>query len=212
MINRGEHWQCGYVIPKGSVEEIRHRGLGAFREGVAKVAPFAANRVEELCDWEQVKLLTVRVDRLPQWYRPGLLCVGDAAHAMSPIGGVGINLAVQDAVAAANLLAESLRGGATHYEPPAQGATATRVAHADHPAGPSSDPAMGDHPGADRHRPTRASTPASIACALSLSPPAARSTHRDRNSPRARGDARHAGCFSRLAGGLERGLRSGDSP
>lgn len=111
MINRDEHWQCGYVIPKGSVEEIRHRGLGAFRDGVANVAPFAADRVEELCDWEQVKLLTVRVDRLPQWYRPGLLCIGDAAHAMSPIGGVGINLAVQDAVAAANLLAEPLREG-----------------------------------------------------------------------------------------------------
>ncbi len=111
MINRGEHWQCGYVIPKGSVEEIRQRGLGVFREGVAKVAPFAADRVEELCDWDQVKLLTVRVDRLPQWYRPGLLCIGDAAHAMSPIGGVGINLAVQDAVAAANLIAEPIRKG-----------------------------------------------------------------------------------------------------
>jgi 2-polyprenyl-6-methoxyphenol hydroxylase-like FAD-dependent oxidoreductase len=212
MINCGEHWQCGYVIPIGSIEKIRHRGLGAFREGVAKVAPFAANRVEELCDWEQVKLLTVRVDRLPQWYRPGLLCVGDAAHAMSPIGGVGINLAVQDAVAATNLLAESLRGGATHYEPPAQGATATRVAHADHPAGPGSDPATGDHPGAGRHRPAGASTAASIACVLSLSPPAARSTHRDRHPPRACGDARRAGRFSRLAGRLERGLRSGDSP
>ncbi len=111
MINRGEHWQCGYVIPKGSLEEIRQPGLEVFRSAVAKLAPFTADRVGEIRDWEEVKLLTVRVDRLPQWYRPGLLCIGDAAHAMSPIGGVGINLAIQDAVAAANLLAEPLREG-----------------------------------------------------------------------------------------------------
>ncbi|OLB48082.1 MAG: hypothetical protein AUH99_14170 [Candidatus Rokubacteria bacterium 13_2_20CM_2_70_11] len=109
MINRGEYWQCGYVIPKGSVETIHARGLETFRSGVAKLAPFAADRVGEIRGWEDVKLLTVRVDRLPRWYRPGLLCIGDAAHAMSPIGGVGINLAIQDAVAAANLLAEPLR-------------------------------------------------------------------------------------------------------
>ncbi len=111
MINRGEHWQFGYVIPKGSLEEIRQRGIEAFRGEAVKLAPFSADRVGELRDWEEVKLLTVRVDRLPRWYRPGLLCMGDAAHAMSPIGGVGINLAVQDAVAAANLLAEPLREG-----------------------------------------------------------------------------------------------------
>jgi 2-polyprenyl-6-methoxyphenol hydroxylase-like FAD-dependent oxidoreductase len=111
MINRGEHWQCGYVIPKGSLEEIRQPGLEMFRSAVAKLAPFTADRVGEIRDWEEVKLLTVRVDRLSQWYRPGLLCIGDAAHAMSPIGGVGINLAIQDAVAAANLLAEPLRQG-----------------------------------------------------------------------------------------------------
>ena len=111
MINRGEHWQCGYVIPKGSLEEVRQPGLEVFRSAVAKLAPFAADRVGEIRDWEEVKLLTVRVDRLRQWYRPGLLCIGDAAHAMSPIGGVGINLAIQDAVAAANLLAQPLRQG-----------------------------------------------------------------------------------------------------
>ncbi len=111
MINRGEYWQCGYVISKGSVEEIRRRGLEAFRAEVARLAPFAAGRGEEIHDWDDVKLLTVRVDRLRQWYRPGLLCIGDAAHAMSPVGGVGINLAIQDAVAAANLLAEPLREG-----------------------------------------------------------------------------------------------------
>jgi 2-polyprenyl-6-methoxyphenol hydroxylase-like FAD-dependent oxidoreductase len=111
LINRGEHWQCGYMIPKGSAEVVRRRGLEAFRADVARLAPWAGDRVGEIRDWEDVKLLTVKVDRLRQWYRPGLLCIGDAAHAMSPIGGVGINLAIQDAVAAANLLWEPLRAG-----------------------------------------------------------------------------------------------------
>jgi 2-polyprenyl-6-methoxyphenol hydroxylase-like FAD-dependent oxidoreductase len=109
MLNRGEHWQCGFVIPKGSFEQLRERGLEAFRGGVAQLALFVADRVGELRDWDAIKLLTVWVDRLRQWYRPGLLCIGDAAHAMSPVGGVGINLAIQDAVAAANLLAAPLR-------------------------------------------------------------------------------------------------------
>jgi 2-polyprenyl-6-methoxyphenol hydroxylase-like FAD-dependent oxidoreductase len=109
LINRGGHWQCGYVIPKGSAEDVRRRGLPAFRSGVAALAPFAADRVGEIASWDDVKLLTVKVDRLRQWYRPGLLCIGDAAHAMSPVGGVGINLAIQDAVAAANRLAAPLR-------------------------------------------------------------------------------------------------------
>ena len=111
MINRGEHWQCGYVIAKGSAEKIREKGLPAFREDVARLAPFLRDRVDELRQWDDVKLLTVRVDRLREWYRPGLLCIGDAAHAMSPVGGVGINLAIQDAVAAANALADPLRSG-----------------------------------------------------------------------------------------------------
>ena len=109
MLNRGEHWQCGFVIPKGSVEQLRERGLEPFRQSVAQLAPFAADRVGELREWDAIKLLTVRVDRVRQWYRPGLLCIGDAAHAMSPVGGVGINLAIQDAIAAANLLAAPLR-------------------------------------------------------------------------------------------------------
>ena len=109
MLHRGEYWQCGYVIPKGQLDEIRRRGLDAFREGVARLVPFARGRTHEIRDWDDVKLLTVRVDRLERWYRPGLLCIGDAAHAMSPIGGVGINLAIQDAVAAANLLAVPLQ-------------------------------------------------------------------------------------------------------
>jgi 2-polyprenyl-6-methoxyphenol hydroxylase-like FAD-dependent oxidoreductase len=111
LLNRGDYWQCGYVIAKGAAEEVRRGGLPAFRVGISKVLPFLADRVEELTDWEQVKLLTVRVDRLRQWYRPGLLCIGDAAHAMSPVAGVGINLAIQDAVAAANILALPLREG-----------------------------------------------------------------------------------------------------
>jgi 2-polyprenyl-6-methoxyphenol hydroxylase-like FAD-dependent oxidoreductase len=110
-LNRGDYWQCGFVIPKGSFEQIRAKGLPAFRAGVAQLAPFAADRVDELGDWSAIKLLTVEVDRLTRWYRPGLLCIGDAAHAMSPVGGVGINLAIQDAVAAANLLAAPLREG-----------------------------------------------------------------------------------------------------
>lgn len=111
MLNRGDYWQCGFVIPKGTLDQLRGKGLPAFRESVARLAPFAANRVGELQNWEPIKLLTVQVDRLSQWYRPGLLCIGDAAHAMSPVGGVGINLAIQDAVAAANLLAAPLRAG-----------------------------------------------------------------------------------------------------
>ncbi|MGH7165813.1 MAG: FAD-dependent oxidoreductase [Nitrospiraceae bacterium] len=108
-INRGEYWQVGYVIPKGSLDEVRGAGLDGFRETIAALAPFARDRVRELRTWDDVKLLTVRVDRLRRWYRPGLLCIGDAAHAMSPVGGVGINLAIQDAVAAANVLAAPLR-------------------------------------------------------------------------------------------------------
>jgi 2-polyprenyl-6-methoxyphenol hydroxylase-like FAD-dependent oxidoreductase len=112
LINRGAHWQCGWVIPKGSFDELRTRGLNAFREELARIVPFAADRTREIADWDAVKLLTVSVDRLNQWARPGLLCLGDAAHTMSPIGGVGINLAIQDAVATANILAGKLRAGA----------------------------------------------------------------------------------------------------
>jgi len=114
MLNRSDYWQCAYLIRKGVYENIKHRGLEAFREDIVSVAPFLRDRIAELRDWDPVKLLTVLVDRLRKWYRPGLLCIGDAAHAMSPIGGVGINLAIQDAVAAANLLAARLsRGTAT---------------------------------------------------------------------------------------------------
>ena len=108
-INRGDYWQCGYVIPKGQFDEIRRQGLDSFHEKVVQLAPYARDQISEIRSWDDIKLLTVRVDRLSQWFRPGLLCIGDAAHAMSPVGGVGINLAIQDAVAAANALAEPLR-------------------------------------------------------------------------------------------------------
>ena len=108
MLNRGDYWQCGYLIRKDEFENIKARGLEQFRNDVVSVAPFVADRTNELANWDPIRLLTVRIDRLMKWYRPGLLCIGDAAHAMSPIGGVGINLAIQDAVAAANILAERL--------------------------------------------------------------------------------------------------------
>jgi 2-polyprenyl-6-methoxyphenol hydroxylase-like FAD-dependent oxidoreductase len=111
MLNRADYWQCAYVIPKGGLDAIHEKGLAGFRRDIAETAPFLSDRVDELKDWNDISLLSVAVDRLRQWYRPGLLCIGDAAHAMSPIGGVGINLAIQDAVAAANILASSLRHG-----------------------------------------------------------------------------------------------------
>jgi 2-polyprenyl-6-methoxyphenol hydroxylase-like FAD-dependent oxidoreductase len=109
MINRGDYWQCAFVIRKGGFDEVRARGLPAFRANIVELAPEMRDRVDELKSWDDIKLLTVAVDRLQRWYRPGLICIGDAAHAMSPVGGVGINLAIQDAVATANILAEPLR-------------------------------------------------------------------------------------------------------
>jgi 2-polyprenyl-6-methoxyphenol hydroxylase-like FAD-dependent oxidoreductase len=111
MLNRNDYWQCAYVIAKGTADEVEHAGLDEFRNRVAEISPFLRNRLREIYNWDKVKLLTVEVDRLRRWYRAGLVCIGDAAHAMSPIGGVGINLAVQDAVAAANILTEPLRRG-----------------------------------------------------------------------------------------------------
>ena len=109
MLNRGDYWQCAYVIPKGTLERLQAAGLEAFRANVAELLPIIADRVGELASWDDIKLLSVAVDRLERWWQPGLLCIGDAAHAMSPVGGVGVNLAIQDAVAAANRLAAPLR-------------------------------------------------------------------------------------------------------
>jgi 2-polyprenyl-6-methoxyphenol hydroxylase-like FAD-dependent oxidoreductase len=109
MLDRGDYWQCGFVIRKGAFDEIKANGLAAFQQRLAAFAPVFSDRVGTLDDWDKIKLLTVKVDRLTRWHCPGLLCIGDSAHAMSPIGGVGINLAIQDAVAAANILADPLR-------------------------------------------------------------------------------------------------------
>jgi 2-polyprenyl-6-methoxyphenol hydroxylase-like FAD-dependent oxidoreductase len=111
MLQRGDYWQCAYVIPKGNDAKTRAGGLEAFRKSVGQMLPFDPGRANAIPDWDHVKLLTVAVDRLKTWAKPGFLCIGDAAHAMSPIGGVGVNLAVQDAVAAANLLWQPLKDG-----------------------------------------------------------------------------------------------------
>ena len=109
MLNREDYWQCAFVIPKGAADAVRQKGLQSFRNEIAELEPFLSDRVHELQDWKDVSLLTVAIDRLSRWSKPGLLCIGDAAHAMSPIGGVGINLAIQDAVATANILGPILR-------------------------------------------------------------------------------------------------------
>jgi len=116
MLDRGDYWQCAYVIPKDGFEAVRRDGLKNLQGEIAKLAPFIENRIGEIGSWDDVKLLTVAVDRLRTWYKPGLLCIGDAAHAMSPIGGLGINLAIQDAVAAANILAGPLKSGEVTIE------------------------------------------------------------------------------------------------
>jgi 2-polyprenyl-6-methoxyphenol hydroxylase-like FAD-dependent oxidoreductase len=112
LINRGEYWQCGYVIAKGSANRFRAQGIERLREHIAALAPFLADRMDELKSFGDVRLLTVAVDRLPKWHKPGLLCIGDCAHAMSPVGGVGINLAIQDSIATANILSPALTGRA----------------------------------------------------------------------------------------------------
>jgi 2-polyprenyl-6-methoxyphenol hydroxylase-like FAD-dependent oxidoreductase len=111
MIDRGDYWQCAYVIPKGGFDEVRRKGLDAFRRSLVEINPALGDRVQELASWDDIKLLTVVIDRLKRWYRDGLLCIGDAAHAMSPVGGIGINVAIQDAVAAGNILGPALRKG-----------------------------------------------------------------------------------------------------
>ena len=120
LINRGEYFQAGLLIRKGSFDEIKADGLDAFRNRITRIAPYLSEHVQELQDWDQIKLLTVQLNCLERWYRPGLLCIGDAAHAMSPVGGVGINLAIQDAVATANLLTDALLEGRVSEESLAQ--------------------------------------------------------------------------------------------
>ena len=112
LLQRGDYWQCAYLIAKGGFDQMKRQDIAVLRGRIAELAPFIAERTAELKTWDDLKLLTVAVDRLPLWHRPGLLCIGDSAHAMSPIGGVGINLAIQDAIAAANILWSALRQGA----------------------------------------------------------------------------------------------------
>jgi 2-polyprenyl-6-methoxyphenol hydroxylase-like FAD-dependent oxidoreductase len=117
LINRNDYFQVGYLIPKGSFRALQQQGLPAFRQGLEQLAPFLAGRTAEIASWDQVKLLTIQVNHLERWSSPGLLCIGDAAHAMSPVGGIGINIALQDAVATANILSDPLRaGGVTLYD------------------------------------------------------------------------------------------------
>jgi 2-polyprenyl-6-methoxyphenol hydroxylase-like FAD-dependent oxidoreductase len=116
LLDRDDYWQAGFVIPKGQFDEIKERGLTQFQNEIVSFAGFLRDRVAELDDWSKIKLLTVQVNRLREWCCEGLLCIGDSAHAMSPAGGVGINLAIQDAVATANLLAEKLQGGPVHVD------------------------------------------------------------------------------------------------
>ncbi len=116
MIDRGDYFQCGLVIPKDGFEELQKQGLDELRNDIAGLVPFMDDRVAEIRDWDDVHVLTVTVDRLNKWFKPGVLCIGDAAHAMSPVGGVGINLAIQDAVAAANILAQPLLSSTVNDE------------------------------------------------------------------------------------------------
>ncbi len=133
LLNRETYWQCAFVIPKGKAEEVRQKGIAAFRQEIVQLEPFLRDRVDELRDWDQdIKLLTVSVDRLERWYRPGLLCIGDAAHAMSPIGGVGINLAIQDAVATANILGSHLAEESSIGKRSSRGRAAQNFSHARH--------------------------------------------------------------------------------
>jgi 2-polyprenyl-6-methoxyphenol hydroxylase-like FAD-dependent oxidoreductase len=115
-LDRGDYWQCAYIIPKGGLDAIKKAGLPAFRATIERVAPYFAGRAQQLATWDDIKLLSVALDHLRVWARDGLLCIGDSAHAMSPVGGVGINLAIQDAVAAANILAEPLSRGPVNLE------------------------------------------------------------------------------------------------
>jgi 2-polyprenyl-6-methoxyphenol hydroxylase-like FAD-dependent oxidoreductase len=115
-LDRGDYWQCAYIIAKGTFEKLKSQGIAALQQGLLETMPALGDRVKEIDDWSKVSVLQVCVDRLERWHRPGLLCIGDAAHAMSPIGGIGINLAIQDAVAAANILYEPLQTGKTPSE------------------------------------------------------------------------------------------------
>ena len=199
-LDRGDYWQCAFVIRKGEFDELKARGHRAFLRSADRAASrrFLRDRVEELKSWDDVKLLTVRVDRLRQWWRPGLLCIGDAAHAMSPIGGVGINLAIQDAVAAANLLAEPLRNGVPALHDLEKVQQRENVPHALH------SEAAGRHPGPDhqsragkRGRPHAALAGATVR-SVALATPDSGARVRCRRAARARPNGRLLGALALL--------------
>ncbi len=165
MLNRQDYWQCAFVIPKGGFDEFRSRGLPAFRDEIARLAPYLHDRVDELADWSDVKLLTVAVDRLRTWHRPGLLCIGDAAHAMSPIGGVGINLAIQDAVAAANILGPAPAARSDNGRGSARRAAPARISDKSDATPPGAVAEPGDQPRAAQRQARRGAAGAAPACA-----------------------------------------------
>ncbi len=194
MLDRGDYWQCAFVIPKGGFDELRRRGLPAFRAAIAELKPSLADRVTELQSWDDVKLLTVTVDRLKRWYRPGLLCIGDAAHAMSPVGGVGINLAIQDAVAAANILSRAAPRRSRDRGRVAPGAGAAGMADRDDASLADLHPAAGHHERARAQDDAQAAAPRQAARPHSVAPPHPGAPHRHGLPPRA---CAHEGSGSR---------------
>ena len=183
MLNRQDYWQCAFVIPKGGFDRIRQEGLAAFRGEIARLVPYLGDRVGELGDWSDIKLLTVAVDRLRVWHRPGLLCIGDAAHAMSPIGGVGINLAIQDAVAAANILAPCLLNGTVGEADLHAGPAPPRVPYPRDAAAPAIGPEPGDRARSPEHARTGAATPATAPRTVAVAAPHSGAPARPRVSP-----------------------------
>jgi 2-polyprenyl-6-methoxyphenol hydroxylase-like FAD-dependent oxidoreductase len=194
MLNRGDYWQCAYVIAKGGFDEVRGAGLPALRQALVELSPFLAERIDVLRSWDDVKLLTVAVDRLRTWHRPGLLCIGDAAHAMSPIGGVGINLAIQDAVAAANRLAPALRSGGVSEDDLAAVQRRRELADAHDAGDAGGDPEPHRPPGARLARAAARAARAKAASPVSraAAPPGPADRHR----------LSAGACAARRAGGL----------
>ena len=152
ILNRGDEWQIAYVIAKGAYKEIHDAGLPAFRRAIAEMAPELADRVDTIQDWHQTALLAVEAGRVKRWFRPGLLLIGDAAHVMSPVGGVGINYAIQDAVVASNVLTRAAQAGAAAPERPGGRPAAARDPDSDHPAVPAGRPGADGHPRAQLGR------------------------------------------------------------
>ena len=175
MIYRTDYWQCAYLIPKGGFDAIKAEGLSKFRARLKQIAGFAADRVDDaIKDFDQVKLLTVTVDRLTRWARPGLVCIGDAAHAMSPIGGVGINLAIQDAVATANILGPVLKKGVPKFSDLKRVQPRREFPDQGDPGlpGRGPEPDAGAHPGRDRDTGAALDHPAAERLALGAAVPA----------------------------------------